>query len=839
MRMIDRIRRDLVTRLTLFIALGCYIPIIFICIYNYSQAKRRFRVNAESEMKANVSFNERYIDTWLADRLNCAVEFADFIGDRALNVNDDELRRYIGEFVENRSDYLEVFLLSPQDGRIAISSVPANEGKIRNHRSYFVKGLSGPHIEPMYFSPLLNDAAITLSMPVVSSSLDTIYVLATRLSIERLSRVIAFDLEENKLEHNYLVNRWNTFVLTENEHFSRRENFSAGIDRALESGKFTGVYRDWSGKLVIGHCRYIKKLTAVLVSEVEYKSVLKPLVMHSITTLLIVFIIIGAFVILFHFILKKALAPIKSISKAAQSAAFGDLTVRVESNYPDQIGVLASNFNRMVARLAENLGKLRTAEEKQRRLIDRANDGFLIIDRFGNIIDSNPSACRLWDFEEKELRNLAVFELFTKNDARIFGKHLRKLDDKEHAGLMELTAVRQNGEQFPAEISAISLGDDSYLAVVRDVEEKRNIEREIVQIQKLESIGTLAAGIAHDFDNILVGVLGAASLIKSNTDKSDPRYEMLEVIEASAERAAGLVKQLMTFSMQEPPHREPIEIDGIIEKVVRYLRAGANGDIALRTRISHMLPTIYADSVQIQQTLFNISLNAIDTMPDGGTLTIEAATVEVEENNAAKFSGIELGSYIEIAISDTGTGIADNDLRRIFEPFFSTKPKGKRSGLGLSISYGIIESHGGTILIDTELGIGSTFRVYLPAMPEGDVGHTVLAIIDRDAPIRRLYRIAFDRSDYRVVSFASFESAIEEFNRDGVKPSVIFIGSSLIIENPEEAFIKISSFGEGTKMIVLGALPNSIDEDMIDAVVEDPHNVREAMTILKSFSFDV
>ena len=834
--MLDRLRKDIAGQLSLIFILGCLIASFFTAFSIFYRAKGRFEARTKEELRSKLLLRDRFIEFWLDDRQRAIEELNGLLEEKGFS--DDSLRDLFADFLEKRPDYSEIFLLSFPDGRVVISTDRSNEGKIKRNRPYFIKGIAGPNVEPIHFSTAKEQNTLILSIPVALP--DGQYILAARLSLSNLLPALALDTTTNVFEKNYLVNRWGALITEEKGNRTpMQKSFSAGIESAFKFGEFTGTYKDWRGKLVIGSCRHIPKLGVVLVSEVEYSRILKPIREKAMAALFATILLTCLVAGVFYLFLKRIFAPIDVVAEAARNATLGDSNdTHVDVVGSGQIGALAESFNEMMDGFERRFREIEAAEERQRRLIERASDGFVIIDRFGNIIDANPEASRLWGYDEDEIRTLLVFELFMGEDAQLLGKYIRKLYDDESPGFLELMAIRRNGNRFPAEVNAIPLEDGAHLVVIRDITEKKMLESELIKAQKLESVGTLAAGIAHDFDNILVGVLGAASLIRSTTDKSDPRYEMLEVIETSAERAAGLVKQLMTFAKQEPPQREPISIADTIEEVVRVLRSGGKGDISFRTRISSQLPMIYADAVQMKQVLFNLCLNAIDAMPDGGTLTVDVSTVEIDERFVNSHSGIEQGRFIEIAVSDTGVGIPEERTDRIFEPFFSTKPQGKGTGLGLSTAYGIVESHGGTITVDTEVGVGSTFRIYLPLITSGDPSSPkiVIAIIDRDAATRRLYRVALDRGDYRVLSFATLELAIGDADLADAPPDIVLIGSSLFVEDPEAVSIRLRSFAKDARLIVLGKPPESIDISSIDAVVESSRNVREVLRLLNGYS---
>ena len=449
----------------------------------------------------------------------------------------------------------------------------------------------------------------------------------------------------------------------------------------------------------------------------------------------------------------------------------------------------------------------------------------------------NPKALQVWGYTERDILSKSVFELFSEQSARNFGRQFRLLSKTNSGKLLELAAIKSDGKNFAVEINVIALGDGTYLSIARDMSEKKQLEQELIQAQKLESVGTLAAGIAHDFDNILVGVLGAASFLKSKTDPTDPRIEMLDVIEESAERAVGLVKQLMTFAQQEPPHRERVDIGELIDEVTRLLRKGLRENITLITRKAERLPIVHVDPIQIKQTLFNICLNARDAMLDGGRLTIEVSDVDIDDLFVQRHPAVIPGEYALVTISDTGIGIHPEEMNRIFEPFYTTKQAGSGTGLGLAVSYGIVEAHGGTITVDSQIGMGTSFNLYLPAVKEAPVERTgripVIAVISTEAATRKLLRLSLGGSNYERRIFSSLNKAYEELTALPEGVEIIFVGAEILADEQETVLMDIRNICRSAAIYILGELPKQISISGVEGVIHDRYDVTAIISAVK------
>lgn len=250
--------------------------------------------------------------------------------------------------------------------------------------------------------------------------------------------------------------------------------------------------------------------------------------------------------------------------------------------------------------------------------------------------------------------------------------------------------------------------------------------------QRMEAVGRLAGGIAHDFNNLLSAILGYTGLILHSLDLADPVREDVREIEKAAERAADLTQQLLAFSRRQMLQPKVLDLNAIVTDMDKLLRRLVSEDITIQVNLDPKLDRIKADSGQIEQVLMNLAVNARDAMGSGGKLIIETSNVELDATYASRHTAVKPGSYILLAVSDNGTGMDEETISHIFEPFFTTKEQGKGTGMGLSTVYGIVKQSGGNIWVYSEVGLGTTFKIYLPAVSE-----PVAPIAPRPVPIRR------------------------------------------------------------------------------------------------------
>jgi signal transduction histidine kinase len=282
------------------------------------------------------------------------------------------------------------------------------------------------------------------------------------------------------------------------------------------------------------------------------------------------------------------------------------------------------------------------------------------------------------------------------------------------------TAERKSADNRTiVEVTASPLRDSTGkiiagIEVVRNITERKSLEEQLRQAQKMEAIGQLTGGIAHDFNNILTAIIGYGSLMKMGMNEDNPMIQDVEQILASAEKAASLTRQLLAFSRKQIINPKPVNLNEIISRLENLLTRLIGEDIHLKTILSEDDLTVMADSGQIEQVLMNLATNARDAMPRGGVLAIETGLVQLGSEYIKTNDYVEHGEYALISVSDTGMGMDNRTIDRIFEPFFTTKELGKGTGLGLAVSYGIIKQHNGYINVYSEPAKGTIFKIYLP-----------------------------------------------------------------------------------------------------------------------------
>jgi PAS domain S-box-containing protein len=362
-------------------------------------------------------------------------------------------------------------------------------------------------------------------------------------------------------------------------------------------------------------------------------------------------------------------------------------------------------------------------------VLDCAFDAIITMDAEGRIVEMNTAAERMFGYSReeaagRELAPLIIPEEFREDHRLAMERQPLDGPSRVVAQRLELVALRADRTRFPIELSVsrIDAADGFFFtAWIRDLTERRQAEEalrlseaQLRQAQKMEAVGRLAGGVAHDFNNVLTAIFGYADLVLDGLGTSDPRRLDVEEIKRAANRAAGLTRQLLAFSRKQVMQPRRVNLNEIIENLETLLLKLIGQEIVLHIEPAPSLWEVKADPGQIEQVLMNLASNARDAMPEGGHLTIATANDDLEPDDAAALVGIEPGRFVRLTVSDTGQGIPEQVRAHIFEPFFTTKEQGKGTGLGLATVYGIVKQSGGWVYLDETPGTGASFRVYLP-----------------------------------------------------------------------------------------------------------------------------
>ncbi len=429
--------------------------------------------------------------------------------------------------------------------------------------------------------------------------------------------------------------------------------------------------------------------------------------------------------------------------------------------------------------LAEEVNRRRRSEKRFHDLFEFAPDAIVMTDSEGIITLINQKAEKLFGYGRTELVGQSVDKLMSASAKLGSGAFLRQfLADARQGNIGRggsiYRAYKKGGAEFPVELSRGSMEFETgvgVVAAIRDVTERENAQRMMLRTQRMESIGTLAGGIAHDLNNALAPIVMGVGMLRLQYPDAT---SMIDSIEASAQRGADMVRQLMTFAKGLEGERLLLQTGQLIQDIKKITEGTFPKNIELKISLPNKLKLVLGDATQLHQVLLNLCVNARDAMPDGGILTLEAGNVEVDSTFASAVPEARVGEYVRIQVKDTGLGMAPEVLERIFEPFFSTKGPNKGTGLGLSTVLGIVNSHEGFIRVHSEAGKGSTFSVYLPVGSSSAVvtpapaklrkefhgdGETIL-LVDDEAPVRQVARSVLTALNFKVLTASDGAEAL-------------------------------------------------------------------------------
>jgi PAS domain S-box-containing protein len=475
--------------------------------------------------------------------------------------------------------------------------------------------------------------------------------------------------------------------------------------------------------------------------------------------------------------------PIAGLDTAARRMRAGDFSLRLDASARDELGMLARTFNAMAEQVERLLGETRL----QAAALHAAADAIVITDANGAIEWVNPAFVASTGFTAAEAMGKNPRELVKS------GKHdqafYKDLWDTIRAGRVwrgKVVNRRKDGSLHTVEQSITPVLNESgaithYIAIKEDISESLLLQAQLLQSQKIESVGRLAGGVAHDFNNLLSVIIGWTGIALQDLPAGHAVRPSLEEVLSAGERAAGLTRQLLAFSRQQVMEPTLFNVNDLVVQMDTMLRRLIGENIEFVTRTNPELGTVKMDRGQLEQVLLNLVVNARDAMPEGGKLTIETANVVLDAEYPRKNVGVTPGEYVMLAVTDSGTGMSEEVKTHIFEPFFTTKAPGKGTGLGLATCYGIAKQAGGHIAVYSEEGLGTAVRVYLPRSHEvaaGAVGlrrktpargvETILLVED-DPVVRRVIARMVEAHGYRVVSTSSGEEALRVIE-DGREP---------------------------------------------------------------------
>jgi PAS domain S-box-containing protein len=492
---------------------------------------------------------------------------------------------------------------------------------------------------------------------------------------------------------------------------------------------------------------------------------------------------------------------------------------------------------------------LRESEERYRYLFEHSPDSIMLMTLTGDgppsIIDCNEATCQMHGYSREEVIGSPISMLDSESDRERIPDRAKRVMAGEVVKF-EGEHVRKDGSHFPVEVVArmVEIGGQAVLlGIDRDIserkraeEEKTSLEAQLVQAQKMDAIGRLAGGIAHDMNNVLGSILGAASLLEDEAVDNKRLNEHLDTIVLACQRGRDFTRNFLGYARKGTFVKETINLNRLIEETRDLLTHTISKKITLELDLDKDLNCIRGDRALVGQALMNLCINAADAMVGAGTLTIASANLALGGKGSMALRGLEPGGYVQVTIRDTGPGMDDEIIDKVFEPFFSTKPKGKGTGLGLSMVHGTMVSHHGTVTIDSELGEGTTVSLLFPAttdlpcepetdafvtVDEAQIEGAVVLLVEDESLLRRVGTEMLRKIGCTVIEAENGRRAVEEFERHRDQISLVLLDLVMPEMDGPEAYRELRKMDPEVKVLILSGFTNDevVDELLADGAV--------------------
>jgi PAS domain S-box-containing protein len=653
-----------------------------------------------------------------------------------LSAKPDYLQFRIIGLADNGREILRVDR-EGKDGTIRV--VPEAELQSKGTRDYFEEAVAEPR-GSVYISPIeLNREHGVIEVPdvPVMRVATPIYTAAGKafgILIINLDLRPAFAAIRNSTRPGnriYLVNARGDFLIHPDQRrefgfeYGNRFNWKDELPElaAADGSEKIGVHivRTARGDRIVGTIASARLAGGPLVSVIEtapYPLVMAAALSVQRSTLMVGLAAILAATLLAMFFARTLTRPLVQMTQAVEDFGQGK-PMHMPSSAGGEIGKLATAFEQMAGEVEQKTAELRREAEERERVFETSLDLILVTDKRGNFLRVSPSSLTILGYRPDEMIGRNGTEFLFAEDLDNVREEMRQARRGRDMRNFETRYVHKDGHAVPLSWSGVwSEPEQRHFFIGRDMTERIKLEQQLRQSQKMDAVGQLTGGVAHDFNNILTVITGTIEILAEGVENDPALKEITDLIDEAAQRGAQLTRQLLAFARRQPLQPKQINPNKLLEDTTKMLQQLLGEHIEIAMVLEPDAWPAMVDPSQLSTALINLAVNARDAMPDGGKLTLETDNVVLDESYAQAHSEVQPGNYVMIAVSDTGTGVPEDLKEKIFEPFFTTKQMGKGTGLGLSMVFGFVKQSGGHIKLYSEAGHGTTIKVYLPRAGE-------------------------------------------------------------------------------------------------------------------------
>ncbi len=642
-----------------------------------------------------------------------------------------------------------------------------------------------PYYSPVYFDALTGEPMVKISVPVRDlHNLRLQGVLVTEMTLKFMRHLVnTMRIGKNGIAYitdlqGQLIAHPNRSLILKKIHFAPPDTPS--IMPGISGAK----------AVVAAEKIHFGNQTLFFVTEIPATEALQH-INRSICILgsFLLFLLIGA-VTLGVIVVGQIIRPIESLAATARKISRGDFSQKAKPRRTDELGDLAMAFNSMTEQLLTTIDHLEKEKDFVRNVIESMTHPFYVIDANDYTIKLANSAAKFGDFKP----SATCHQLTHHNEYPCEGEEhpcvIREIKKTKKPIVLEHLHPNADGKVSTFEIYGYPIFDENgEVALVieynLDITEKKSLEAQLLQSQKLEAIGSLTGGVAHDFNNYLTTIIGYSQLGMLRLSEEDPLHSRLKSIYDAGHKASALTRQLLAFSRKQVMEIKVINLNDLIRNMIKMLGRLVGENIVKKELLRDAIGTIKADPGQVEQIIMNLAVNARDAMPEGGSLFFETDSVILDADYCRTHPGVSPGSYVVLSVTDTGHGMTAAVREQIFDPFFTTKKKGEGTGLGLSTVYGIVKQLKGQIFVYSEPGRGTTLKIYFPEFKENadsletqDApamlgGAETILIVDDEPTIRVVLNEILLSLGYEVLVAASGEEALEVARNSGKKINLL------------------------------------------------------------------